>query len=771
MKSVCKIILPILFSFLLLTSANGQAVGTWKTYTAYQKATQVAVADKLVFAVYESLRDDADSKQDGSLLSYDPEYDEITTYSIQDGLSDVGIKLIHYSKANKALVIAYNNSNIDIFFGKHDVVNFSNIKNSNKYQDKGIYNIEEYGDYVYLSTGFGIVALDLKDKVIKDEYHLDLAVRSVCQKDDYLYAASSSGVIKGLLSSNLKDIENWTLADKEEIDYPWDGQFFRKIVYFKDTWVIQDNWSTTYFANGEFKWLIGGTIRDMQIINDQLVVCTDDKTVFYSDFDKPISVERTSYSIRQGQEADTYWIAGGNEGLISAKRTSDSDQMEVLTDDLIVNSPLRNLVFDMKFQGNKLAVVGGGRKADRFNNPGTLMVLEDGKWYNFDNKKIAEQTGLRCDDFMSIAIDPKDPNHYFVSSWGEGVYEFKDNEFVELYSWRNSTLSPTILSNKDNFVRVSGIGFDKDGSNLYMISDEIENALSVRSAQGTWKSYGFEAVDKNTLDKLLVANSGLWITYRKSGRLTVIDKDWKCHSSQLFYDQQGINIEASSYYALAEDANRQIWVGTNNGPIYFSSAANVSAGRCSRIIATDQDGINYRLLEGVAISAIAVDGGNRKWMGTSGNGVYLVDNTGSELQVENFNTTNSPLTSDNIQAIAINDRTGEVYIGTDNGLFSYQSDAIEGSADYSNTYAYPNPVYPEKQGTPRVIITGLMNNSAVKITDMAGNLIREGTSIGGQYSWNCTGLDGEIVRAGIYLVFAGQEDGSVGVATKIMVVK
>jgi hypothetical protein len=146
-----------------------------------------------------------------------------------------------------------------------------------------------------------------------------------------------------------------------------------------------------------------------------------------------------------------------------------------------------------------------------------------------------------------------------------------------------------------------------------------------------------------------------------------------------------------------------------------------------------------------------------------------VDNSGETLTVENFNKSNSSLISDNVTSIAINNQTGEVFIGTDIGLVSYQGDAIEGKPDYSNVYAFPNPVYPMRNN--QVIITGLMQNSTVKITDMAGNLIKEATSMGGQYTWNCTNVRGEVVKAGIYLVFAATPDGSQGVVTKIMVIK
>ena len=176
---------------------------------------------------------------------------------------------------------------------------------------------------------------------------------------------------------------------------------------------------------------------------------------------------------------------------------------------------------------------------------------------------------------------------------------------------------------------------------------------------------------------------------------------------------------------------------------------------------TRDDNTAY-FLDGERVNAIAVDGGNQKWIATETSGVYLVNEDGSET-LEHFSTDNSPLLSDKVNSIAIHSETGEVFFGTDKGICSYQGTATAGSADYNNVYAYPNPVRPTDPR--RVTITGLMNDSNVKITDLAGNLLYQAKSLGGQLSWNCSG-----VKSGIYLVLAATEDGGEGVVTKIMIV-
>jgi hypothetical protein len=381
-------------------------------------------------------------------------------------------------------------------------------------------------------------------------------------------------------------------------------------------------------------------------------------------------------------------------------------------------------------------------------------------------------------DFVSVVVDPQDPNHYFAGSWGEGLYEFRNNEFVQLYSTNNSSLQ-TAVANSNRFIRVDGMVFDKN-NNLYMVNADVQNGLSVLSNQNKWQDFYYPPLASSDPDKILISRTNQkWFNFFRGNRagIMVLDEDNPIGGSSepyvyspRFTDQQGIDIKATVYLTMAEDQNGLIWVGTDNGPIYFTSAEQVGRGVCNRIVSVDQYGNGHHPLEGVKITSIVVDAGNRKWMGSVGAGVFMLDQSnGSEIHVENFTTDNSLLLSDNITSIAINDNTGEVFIGTDKGLCSYRSEAVAGKPDYSNVYAFPNPVKPASDS--QVVISGLVQSSTVKITDMTGNLIKEGISIGGQYVWNCTDRQGAIVKAGIYLVFASTSGGNQGVVTKIMVIK
>ncbi|GHT50464.1 hypothetical protein FACS189440_17930 [Bacteroidia bacterium] len=751
---------------------QGQTVGTWKSYMSYQNATLVAETPRAVFAVY-----------DGSLLSYSPEDQVTRTYSLENGLNDTDIRFLNYCPEVNALLIVYDNSNMDIFMGQDNIYNLPDIKNNIFLSNKIVNNVEIRGEQAYLATGFGIVVVDLKRKEIRNTYRLDVNTTATCQWGDYLYAATDNGLLRAALSSNLLDPENWgnmTLNDGN-------SKKITNMVVFNDCLVFTDDRVWYITKDDRAHWLMNGAGKQLAVWHDQLVVTVPDGIYFYTDWNTKtfLKLGPDYQSVSSYHARDTYWVAWGTGGLseIKIKENAGSNALEYepVVSGIKVNSPIRNMAFYLTFAEDQLLVTGGGRAGNRYENPGTFMVYDNTNWSNLDDQATAKKTGLPCLDLMSAAVDPRDPNHYFVSSWGEGIYEFKNKEleYVNRYDYTNSTLQSTLpnASYANRFIRVDGMAFDRN-NNLYTVSAEIANGLSILSSDGKWHSPLYKDLAGVYPNQIIITRDNKkWINiFRlKIGIFVLDDKgtidnaaDDETYYSGTFVDQDNRSIGATTYSCLAEDLNGTVWVGTDNGPITFSSAAQVGRGECHRVVGVDEYGTGFYLLEGQKVTSIAVDGGNRKWIGTWGGGVFLVDQSG-EISVTNFNTGNSAILSDNINSVAINGKTGEVFFATDRGICSYRGDAIDGKPDYSEVHAFPNPVHPARNN--QVVITGLMQNSRIKITDLGGNLMKEAVSNGGQYTWNCTTPKGEIVKAGIYLVFATLPDGSQGVVTKIMVIK
>jgi hypothetical protein len=453
----------------------------------------------------------------------------------------------------------------------------------------------------------------------------------------------------------------------------------------------------------------------------------------------------------------------------------------------IPNSPIRNYPYYMHFAGERLLVAGGGHIANRLFRPGTVMTFDNNTWNNFQETGISQQTGHAYQDINCVAQDPNDDTHHFAASAGEGIYEFRNGAFVKWYSMHNSPLESALPneSYSANYVRVNGLIYDR-AANLWMVSCETPHAVTVLKNDGTWASLHYPEITKaSNFGRTIFDRRGrLWATSSRieSGGLFCLDyantvddtSDDQHRFITRFTNQEGTLLDQLAVYCIVEDKEGVIWAGTNKGPLVLNTPSRFfdEDFYCTQIKVPRNDGSNLAdfLLADEIINALAVDGGNRKWVGTSNNGIYLLSADGVQT-IHHFTEENSPLPSNSIESIAIHPRTGQVFIGTTRGLVSYQSNATDAAESFkkADVRAYPNPVRPNYGGV--ITVTGLVYDSDVKIVDTAGHLIYKGTSLGGQFTWDGRNRQGQRVATGIYMVLATDSEGKEGVVTKIAFIR
>ena len=736
----------------------------WEIYRAYRTTELVEETNNYVFAVADS-----------SLYVYGKDDQSLTTYSRKNGLSDNKIKALRYNASLHSLVIAYNNGNIDLW-GEDGIYNLPYLKNNSSIQNKSINDIYFYGDYAYLSAEVGILVVNLNKREIADTYRIG-GVRSVCVIDGYLYALTDSGVSRGALSDNLLDRANWQ-------DYPLSSDQFAvdeisKVADFQQTLCVYVGGNGVYYLqDGSVRRLLYDTgLTGMKVENGRLMAFSTSTLYIASDLNgfQTISGINSLRDVSFLHTADTYWLACGTDGLKGIQRSGSS--YAVLVDGLTINSPKSNYAWELKIHDGRLWVTGGGRWLDRYWRRTYIMYYENGQWTNYDETKIQDQTGLFMQDALNVEIDPADPNHIWVAYYGNGVLELEGDTVVNWYHSGNSGLETSSSSNPNQYVRVGGVTRDAEG-NLWMTNCNANTSVKVLTPEGEWLGFATEIAHAPIVDKVLITSRGLkFVNLQHATNMpglyvfddngTLADQsDDVSHYYASVSDSQGNVLNATQYFSVVEDKEGNIWAGTNIGPIVCYNTSNVENLRFNRIVLADES--DY-LLNGVRVNCIAVDGSNQKWIGTNGSGVFLVNADGTEV-LENFTTDNSPLPSNTVNSIAVDPQTGQVFFAVDGyGVLSYQGEATEGTEDYSNIHAYPNPVRPDFDD--KVIITGLMANSTVKITDVAGNLIYQTRSVGGQVSWDCRNSKGRRVASGIYLVMAATEEGGESVVTKIMVIK
>jgi hypothetical protein len=351
--------------------------------------------------------------------------------------------------------------------------------------------------------------------------------------------------------------------------------------------------------------------------------------------------------------------------------------------------------------------------------------------------------------------------------------ELNDGIITNVYYDNNSILEKPFSSWDRIFI--GDISFDQYG-NLWMINSSCNALLKVLKSDGEWQSYNVSSVT-NALQAtriLIDSKNQKWIVLFGSNGLLVFNDNNTLDDKtddRLIRMSTSIgngNLPSNTVFSIAEDLDGEIWVGTDKGIAVFYTPENIFSGGDfdSQVITIEQDSIAQHLLQFESVTAIAVDGANKKWVGTQNAGVFLFSDDGQK-EIHHFTVENSPLLSDKINDIKIDAVTGEVYFGTDRGICSYKGYATTGQEQYQGVYAYPNPVPSGFNGM--IGIRGLTRNSWIKITDAGGTLIYETRSEGGQAVWNGCNFKGEKAKTGVYFVFCISEDGTEKVVTKILI--
>ena len=767
-RSFASIVWSILFALaamLKLAPANGQtAVGSWRDHLPYSQAFLVTEGMNKVYCATGA-----------GLFYFNKTDNSINRLTRIQGLSDFSVSALGFDQASGTLVIAYSNGNLDLL-ASNIITNISDIKAKANLINKRINNIYISGGLAYLSCGFGIVVLNIQKKEISDTYYIgdngsQLETWDVCADDTYLYAATSAGVRQALRANPaLFDYNAWTrisgLPDNQ-------GKFIAVEAFAGDVFVIYQDPSRSndkiYYSGGS-SWnelntgLNTGWYSSLTGSQGQLyVTALNNCLAFNSTLQKTREVYYGNPLDALADEEGNCWIADQYIGLVKVDAMGNNTYLKP-------NGPPSPQAFSLTALPGKMILLGGAVNSSWGNTytNAEISIFENQQW-----KRINVDT---MKDPIVTAVDPKNMNHVYIGSWGYGLLELLNEQPVKLYNETNSSLQ-TIIPN-DKFVRVGGMAFDASG-NLWVANSGVPNPISVRKADGSWKglAYGSRLTTDLTLGKLIITQGNVkWIVLPRGNGLFAFDDNNTIDNInddkflKFGIVDQNVNTISNYVYSLAEDLDGNIWVGTGSGPVVYYNPGGVFTGDnfyATQVIIPRKDGsgLGDLLLSNETITAIAVDGANRKWFGTQNSGVFLMSADGI-TQVYHFNMVNSPLFSNTINDIAIDPQTGEVFIATSQGLISFRSTATAGNERFGKVYVYPDPVRPEYQGN--IVITGLIRNTNVKITDVSGNLVFETTSLGGQAIWNGKNLDGRRAATGVYLVFCSSEDGTQNVVTKLL---
>jgi streptogramin lyase len=789
-----KLVLSGCFSSWLFLLAFPQipAIGNWREHLPYHQATGVTSSAGKIWCATPY-----------SLYSVDPRDNSMERFSKVSGLHETGISCIRYDGSNDKLIIAYKNSNIDILSGKN-IFNIPDIKQKAIPGNKTIYGIFVYGQRVYLSTALGLIVLDENKYEVRDIYIIgnngdSVAVNALSTDGNFYYAATAEGLKQAPVNSpGLADFHNWTLLNGKGGPSPGpcrDVASMQNLIFalqndslflFRDT--SNSGGSGNPGGTGtpgsgvwHFFYSDSWLINSLSISAGKLMICeqkSDSGRVLVMGPEGRVEKMLQHAGFLQNPRqalifGNDYWVADSVKGLSAWPSPAPG----ISPTSYIPNSPLSLAGGEMSVNHGVLWAAAGGADDNwaPLNNKNGLYRLSEEGWTNYSHLEFPRLDSIF--DFVSVAVSPQD-NSLWAGSFGKGLLQLNtkaapaSNNFFTIYA-KNSPVSP--VQGSPSVYRVSGLSFDPDGR-LWIANYGAAGDLLVRKADGSWKSFLIPfAHMENAVSQILVDDySQEWIVSPKGNGLfcynhgpsidNISDDQWKFYRS----GSGNGNLPDNNVYCIAKDKNGFIWIGTANGIGVIQCPQHIfNAGGCEAVRPIVQfDNFAGYLFSGEQVQAIAVDGANRKWIGTR-NGVWLISPDAEKI-VYHFTESSSPLLNNNVKRIAIDPETGEVFFATAAGICSFRAEATEGGVFNSNVLVFPNPVPPDYSGT--IAIRGLVDNAIVKITELNGRLVFQTRALGGQAVWDGKDYRGRPISTGVYLVLVSDDARQEKLATKIVVV-
>ena len=488
-------------------------------------------------------------------------------------------------------------------------------------------------------------------------------------------------------------------------------------------------------------------------------------------------------NVQRAEITDTYMPNNPDYPTeLPAEDNSDYDKYIDVVKTLKPGGPQHNYFGYMLFSHNKLYTANGD-----YNHGVPIQVLDNNKeWIIYQYEGISDATGVSFRGSFCFDVDPTNENHIFAGA-RNGLYEYRNGKFVKYYANHNSPIESFNGTDKEYQI-ISGVKFDQEG-NVWIFNSQAPSTSMIKFSNGSFTKLnhpelmklndgGYKNKSNAELRRIMIDSQGtMWFTNNNWTVPALYQYNMQTDAIkayETFINQDGSEIIVKQgVRCVTEDLDKNIWIGTSEGPLMLDrKEINNGGSTFTQIKVPRNDGTNYAdyLLDHINITSMAIDGANRKWFGTLNNGVYLIS-ADNMVQIQHFTTDNSPLLSNTVKSIAINPTSGEVFFGTDMGLCSFMSDATEPNEEMikDNVWAYPNPVEPGYTGP--ITITGLTLDADIKILAANGALIAQGRSNGGTYTWDGCDQKGRRVASGVYMVATATNDGNKGTVCKIAIVR
>lgn len=772
----------VIFLFLLCVSpvifSQVDYSNSWEDFYSYNNVKDFVKVDEVIYAL-----------ADNAVFTFNENTSEIEKFSSIQGLSGETTSSIHYSSAFDRLIIGYENGLVEVIDENRVITISSDIVNFNQSGNKRINHISEFGNTLYLSTPFAIVEYNIEKLEFGDTFFIgnsstSLNINQTLIADNTIYAVTEDGVFTADVTSNLLiDFNNWQQS--------FAGRNFSNISIFNNQIYVSEG-NRLYQLNNTVLTQVRDffeTIIGIKSADDNLAIALNKSAIILdasnNEIAKFTSTADFDFTLSNSLFTDnSVYLATKEFGILKTSIAQIDSFVEIHPE-----GPLSNEVFSIDVLNNNLWVVFGGHNSF-YGGLGRTKGFSHFNGENWINTKYDPDFPVL--DMTNVTIDPFTENRAYISSMGVttnfnsvstgGLTVVENDEIITFYNYLNSSLEDIEPNNTNVIVtRVTGTTFDNQG-NLWVASMSFDEELKKLSASGQWSSYDLSALktvpNQLGLSEIAISsNNTVWMGTRRNG-IYAFNENGNRKKALITTPNLG-NLPDTDVLTVAIDGSNRVWMGTRTGMVVYRNASGIFDDDTpnAQPVIIEENGVGERLLGDQRINSIVIDGAENKWFGTDNGGV-LYTNPSGQTTLANFSSENSPLPSNKILKIRVDDTNGKVYFATDKGIVAYNSNVAPFGEILADVYAYPNPALKSHE---TITIDGrngthLPKGTNVKILDVAGNLVFETNVVegqelqGGKVVWNKKNLAGNKVASGVYIVLLTNDDASETATAKIAIV-
>lgn len=695
----------------------------------------------------------------GGAFVLDPKDNDFREFTNIDGLLSLQVSVIRSYPKEKLVFLGTEDGVIDILTKDFEFVHISDIKNS-RFSKPRINDIAFRDSIAFIGGGFGLTLFHIKDRVFLRTptklgiFQPNTEVNQILLHNDKIWVATASGIAVANINAQLINPEVWknyNLSNGLPEDNTTnlcavgDDIYFSTIRYIckisGDSAIVikslpdYDRVQSLYIFNNTLAYT---NLFQLADINDRLYYSVSDTALINT-------------SILGIESEPNIVILLKDKGLVYLKNNRFYN--------FIPNFPATNLFMDIAFNtfDNRLWIA----TEDKFAGRG-VMTFENNKWTVFNSKNTPE---LMTNFYHRVNIGKK--GEAILSGWGTGfVLADASSNPISFKRFDNKNSPLQGVTDNPDYVVAGQAAYDPK-TDLYWIVNWGKYSpgpiLISMNSKGEFTSHYNKFIATNrTYMYLVIDNFGTkWLGSNENGGIYYFNEGSLNNPSD---DIDGVltqsnGLPSNFITSMAIDGNGWIWVGTPTGLGRILNPSAILRGS-NPIIQTIKS-LGQKLVNDVMIDAL-----NNIWVATN-EGVFVLDPE-ETFPIGSFNTSNSPIISDDIISLATDVRTGKIFFGSRSGLSVASSFSILPEKEYS-IECYPQPFYPEVD--EYLTVEGLARDSQIKILTINGEHIRTINTTSRKVIWDGRDEFGNLVSSGIYLIIANSRTSDVGATAKFSVIR